>query len=222
MQSLDPRTKLALGCMALAAVFLAVNAKTLCGEWALMLIVIALFRMGAHFGRAVRLMWPMILLVFVIALVSYDLSMALLLSIRLANLFTVSVVFFRAIGPNDMGDALRLLGVPFGLTFIFTSGMRYVPLLALKIRHIMDAQRSRGIDLRPRLRNARNYLSLLMPLLVQSFLLADDLAVAMEARGFGRKGRTFRREHRFALRDWLVTATAGGLLAAFTWWESGG
>jgi energy-coupling factor transport system permease protein len=163
----------------------------------------------------------MILLVFIIALISYDLGTALLLSVRLANLFTVSVVFFRTIGPNDMGDALRLLGVPFGLTFILTSGMRYVPLLGLKIRHIIEAQRSRGIDFRPRLRNARNYLALLMPLLVQSFLLADDLAVAMEARGFGRKGRTFRREHRFSLRDWLVTAAAGGLLMAFAWWERG-
>jgi energy-coupling factor transport system permease protein len=221
MKSLDPRTKLALGGMALAAVFLAVSPQTLFGEWALMLILIPLFRMGAHFRKAIRLMWPVVLLVFIIALVSYDLGTALLLSVRLANLFTVSVVFFRAIGPNDMGDALRLLGVPFGLTFILTSGMRYVPLLGLKIRHIIDAQRSRGIDLRPRLRNARNYLALLMPLLVQSFLLADDLAVAMEARGFGRKGRTFRREHRFSLRDCVVTATAGGFLVAFTWWERG-
>jgi energy-coupling factor transport system permease protein len=221
MKSLDPRTKLALGAMALAAVFLAVSPQTLWGEWALMLILIPLFRMGAHFRQALRLMCPMILLVFIIALISYDLGTALLLSVRLANLFTVSVVFFRTIGPNDMGDALRLLGVPFGLTFILTSGMRYVPLLGLKIRHIIEAQRSRGIDFRPRLRNARNYLALLMPLLVQSFLLADDLAVAMEARGFGRKGRTFRREHRFSLRDWLVTAAAGGLLMAFAWWERG-
>jgi energy-coupling factor transport system permease protein len=222
MQSLDPRTRLALGGMALAAVFLTVRPQTLCGEWALMLVLIPVFRLGTHLGKIVRLIWPMLLLVFIITLVSYDLSTALLLSIRLANLFTVSVVFFRAIEPNDLGDALRLLGVPFGLTFILTSGIRYVPLLGLKIRHIMDAQRSRGIDLRPRLRNACNYVSLLMPLLVQSFLLADDLAVAMEARGFGRKGRTFRREHRFTFRDWVVTATAGGLLVAFTWWERGG
>ena len=68
--------------------------------------------------------------------------------------------------------------------------------MGTRIRRIMDAQRSRGIDLRPRLRNIPNFVALLMPLLVQSFVLAEQLAMAMESRGFSRKGRTLRRNYR--------------------------
>jgi energy-coupling factor transport system permease protein len=45
-------------------------------------------------------------------------------------------------------------------------------------------------------------------LLVQSFQLADELAEAMEARGFGRAGRTFWRDYRLRAQDWLALAVA--------------
>ena len=54
--------------------------------------------------------------------------------------------------------------------------------------------------------------ALLGPLLIQAFKLADELAEAMEARGFGAPGRRPRAELRFGLKDWLVLA---GSLAAF-------
>ena len=98
---------------------------------------------------------------------------------------------FGATGPGEIGDALRLLGFPYALAFMITSGMRYVPLIGLKVRHITEAQRSRGIDLAFRLRNVKNLIALLMPLLFQSFILADDLAVAMESRGVRQKGAEF-------------------------------
>jgi energy-coupling factor transport system permease protein len=43
--------------------------------------------------------------------------------------------------------------------------------------------------------------------------LADELAEAMEARGFGRPGRTFWRDYRLRAIDWLVLAGAGVALA---------
>jgi energy-coupling factor transporter transmembrane protein EcfT len=50
--------------------------------------------------------------------------------------------------------------------------------------------------------------------LVQSFELADQLAEAMESRGFGRPGRTFARDYRLRVRDWLILAAAVAGLAA--------
>jgi energy-coupling factor transport system permease protein len=99
--------------------------------------------------------------------------------------------------------------------------MRYVPLIRQKIRNIIDAQSSRGIDLRPRLRNVGNFLALLMPLLAQSFVLSDELALAMESRGFGRKGRSTRRQYDLTFWECALMVGALVLLVIFAWWERG-
>lgn len=73
---------------------------------------------------------------------------------------------------------------------------------------------------RTRLAALRHYPALLTPLLIQSFQLADDLAEALEARGFGRAGRTFWRDYRLRRRDWMVLATASAVcvgLVVFRW-----
>jgi energy-coupling factor transport system permease protein len=160
----------------------------------------------------------MVCLVFVISYFSFDVSLAFLLSVRLFNLLTVSFIFFHTISPSEMGDGLGKIGIPYEVVFILTTALRYVPLIGVKIRNIINAQQSRGIDLRPRLKNAVNFMALLMPLLVQSFLMSDELAMAMETRGFGRKGRSSRRKYRLAFMDWgLLTAGLVFLLMFFLW-----
>lgn len=221
MGPLDPRTRLALGLMAFGAVLIARNLETILVELVLLFIAIALFGMGKLWIRSLRLIGPMSGLVFAIALLSFDLQAALLLSIRLINLLTVSFVFFHAITPEEMGESLRKMRVPYEFGFILTTSMRYVPLIGQKIRHILDAQRSRGIDLRPKIKNARNFMALLMPLLVQSFVLSEELALAMESRGFGRKGRSSRRLYRLALWEYGLMIASLALLIGFAWWERG-
>ena len=219
MAAYDPRTKLALGVMAVIAVFAARAPGTLYLQGAAITALAGLTGMRTRLPRVLRLMWPVATLVFLMGLISYDPAVALMLTVRLANLVMVSAMLFGAVTPNEMGDALRMMKIPFGASFILTSGMRYVPLIGLKIRHIMEAQQSRGIDLKPRLRNTKNFIALLVPLLVQSFLLSDELAVAMESRGFGRKGRTMRRRYLLSGRDYLLMGISLSTLIAFVWWE---
>jgi len=216
---LDPRTKLALGAMAVVAILLSSRPATMVVELFLLLAAVSLLGVGRPWVRSLRLMGPMVALVFAIALLSFDLEVALLLSLRLVNLLTASFVLFHAIQPDELGGALGKMGVPHEFGFILTTAMRYVPLLGLKARSIMDAQRSRGIDLRPRLRNAKNFVALLLPLLAQSFTLAEDLAIAMESRGFGRKGRSSRWEFRVAMWEYLLMMVALGSVVALAWWE---
>jgi energy-coupling factor transport system permease protein len=158
-------------------------------------------------------------LVFAIALISFDIRVALLLSIRLLNLLAVSFIFFQTVTPEEMGGGLKKMGVPYGFTFILSTAMRYVPLIGQKIRNIIDAQRSRGIDLRPRIKNVPNIMALLMPLLAQSFILSDQLAIAMESRGFGRKGRSSRKQYRLAFWEYGLMLACLTFLAFFAWWE---
>jgi energy-coupling factor transport system permease protein len=134
---------------------------------------------------------------------------------------TVSFIFFHAINPEEIGDGLEKIGIPYVVVFILTTAMRYVPLIGPQIRNIIRVQQSRGIDLRPRLKNAVNFMALLMPLLVQSFLVSDELAMAMETRGFGCKGRSSRREYRLTFMDWVLLTAVLTFLLIFFWWERG-
>ena len=219
LNRLDPRTRLALGLTAMAAVFVARKPETLVVESIFLLAALPLLGMGKEWAHSFRYFWPMLGLVFIIAFFSFDLQAALLLATRLFNLLTVSFVFFRTVTPEEMGATLNKLGVPYSFAFILTTAMRYVPLIRLKIRHIIDAQSSRGIDLRPRLRNVANFMALLMPLLAQSFVLSDELAVAMESRGFGRKGRSSRRQYGLTFLDYSLMVGALLLLVLFAFWE---
>ncbi len=221
LNRLDPRTKLALGLTAIAAVFIAHRTEILIAEGVILCVTIPMIRLGRMWVRSFGLVWPMVCLVFVIAYFSFEAWVAFLLSLRLFNLLTVSFIFFHTISPEEMGDGLREMGIPYEVVFILTTAMRYVPLIGSKIRNIIDAQQSRGIDLRPRLKNAVNFMALLMPLLVQSFLLADDLALAMETRGFGRKGRSTRRKYRLTFIDWGLITAVFIFLLTFFWWERG-
>ncbi|MBN2032533.1 MAG: energy-coupling factor transporter transmembrane protein EcfT [Deltaproteobacteria bacterium] len=219
--SLDPRTKLFLGAAAITVV-LSTHRPMVHGVEA-GLLSLGLWGMGmiGPWVRGLRLMAPMVALVFAISLLSFDLQTALVLSLRLFNLLTVSFVFFRAMTPEEVGNGLRKMGMPYGFSFILSTAMRYVPLIGRRIRLVMEAQASRGIDLRPRIRNAGNFMALLMPLLVQSFLLAEELAMAMEARGFGLKGRSFRKIYRIRPGEYIIMLGSLGFLVLFFLWERG-
>ena len=158
--------------MAIAAVLIARESKTLFLECVALLITIPFLGLTKAWMKSLRLVLPMVSLVFIIALFSFDLQQAAMLSIRLVTLLAVSFIFFQTVTPEEMGGGLIKMGVPYGFTFILSTAMRYVPLIGQKISNILDAQRSRGIDLRPRIKNVPNIMALLMPLLAQTMAQA--------------------------------------------------
>lgn len=221
MAPLDPRTKLAFGLLGIFTILITQRPLSLLLEACILLCTLSVNRSAKPLAHALKLTIPMVVLVFAIGLISFDIHVALLLSMRLFNLLTASFVFFRSMRSEEMGDGLRKLGLPYAFTFILTTAMRYVPLMGQKIRLIMDAQRSRGMDMRPRIGNVKNFLALLVPLLVQSFVLAEHLALAMESRGFQMKNRTFRRKYRMLFREYVLLIVSLALFVAFVWWERG-
>jgi energy-coupling factor transport system permease protein len=205
--------------MGVAAVIIARAPLSIMTEFVIVLMAVPLMGLRKNVWPYLRLTGAMIVLVFMIGLIFFGLEDALLLSMRLFTLLTVSLIFFHVTDPQEMGDALQKLGLPFEFSFILTTAMRYVPLMGRKVRQISDAQQARGIDLKPGLKNIPNLMALMIPLLTQSFMLADDLALAMESRGFGCKGRSTRRTYHLAPMEYGVMGVFLGLLIAFTWWE---
>jgi len=221
IRKLDPRTKLALGVMGIAAIVITRETVPLAVGLCLLCAGLFAFKMVRPWIRALKLMLPLVGLVFVIAIISFTPDIALTLSLRLLDLLTLSFLFFQGIGPQELGDSFRKMGLPYEFSFILTTSLRYVPSMGRRISRIVDAQRSRGIDLRPRLRNLPNFVALLMPFLVQAFVLSEQLAMAMESRGFAKTGRSFRREYRISFAEYAVMVIALGLLVLYIIWEKG-
>jgi len=222
LANLDPRTGLILGFAGLGAVLAATRLETVGIQSSLVLLLLLATGLSAKWARSMRLLWPTLALVFVVVYLSFDSREALFSTGKLFNLLSISFIFFSKISPEEMTDALRKMHVPYAFSFILATAMRYVPLMRQKTRNIMDAQLSRGIDLHFRPRNIKNILALVVPLTVQSFMLSEQLAMAMEMRGFSRGRRTCRRSLHLTWLDHMIIVSSLILLIAFTWWERGG
>ena len=85
--------------------------------------------------------------------------------------------------------------------------LRFIPTLLIETEKIMKAQASRGIDFNEGniVDKMKQIVTLLIPMFVISINRAEDLANAMEARGYiiGDK-RTSIDELKFNLRDYLA------------------
>jgi energy-coupling factor transport system permease protein len=114
---------------------------------------------------------------------------------------------------NVLLDADEQLGMMSAVSFrsglIVSLATRLFPVFSRDAAHIADAQRARGVELdrgRWRRRVAAR-LPLLGALLAQSLERAMDVAESMEARGYGRRGRTrWRRGRRWRATDLAVLA----------------
>ena len=146
---------------------------------------------------------------------------------RLGLLVVQSTVLTLTTDPLELSAAgerllrpFRRLGVPaHELALMASIALRFIPTFAEEAERIAKAQAARGADFqaggRARLRAA---LALLVPLLISVFRRADDLAVAMEARGYrGEQGRTRWRQSRAGSGDWIAATLVAALAVCVTW-----
>jgi energy-coupling factor transport system permease protein len=141
---------------------------------------------------------------FIIAGLAFDLVTAIMAALRLLTIGTVFFLFFQTTSPEALSNALIKMGVPYPFAFVLTASMQFVHVLIRRVISIRDAQRARGIPVEGSLRAFRYFPALAGPLLIQAFQLADELAEAMEARGFGAPGRRFRYEPHLTVLDWAI------------------
>lgn len=130
-----------------------------------------------------------------------------LISWRLLTIALLGLVFIHSTGPSKVRAAVRWLlePIPFvpaqRIATMMGLVVRFIPVILNQARDTLDAQRARGVESRknPVYRLTR----LAVPLIRRTFLNADNLALAMEARGYN-EDRTatsliFRARDFFAL-----------------------
>jgi energy-coupling factor transport system permease protein len=87
---------------------------------------------------------------------------------------------------------------------MMTIALRFIPTLMEETDKIIKAQQARGADFESGnlFQRAKSLIPILVPLFVSSFRIAQDLALAMEARCYhGGGGRTRMNEIRFDRGD---------------------
>lgn len=130
--------------------------------------------------------------------------------IRLNCFVLVAVIFLTSTRIEDFTYGLARLGMPFVMSFTLTLAFRLTPLLMETGQTIVMAQRARGLDLAQRglLARLRQYVPIIVPILMSGLRRADQLAVALESRGFGRRGRrTVLNYCPFTWRDVVLLAS---------------
>ena len=139
------------------------------------------------------------------------------MTLRFVVLVESFSVFFLTTSPDHLGLALELTRVPYEFAFAFTTAVRFVPVLAEEAQTIMDAQKARGLELEKGnfMKRIRNYIPVLIPLIVSAIRRSLELAEAMESRAWGA---TKKRTNLYALKlrkgDFALLAITIGVLAA--------
>lgn len=137
------------------------------------------------------------------------------MTLRFVVLVESFSVFFLTTSPDHLGLALEQTRVPYEFAFAFTTAVRFVPVLAEEAQTIMDAQKARGLELEKGgvLKRIRNYVPVLIPLIVSAIRRSLELAEAMESRAWGA---TKKRTNLYALKlhrgDFALLAITIGLL----------
>ena len=109
------------------------------------------------------------------------------MTLRFVVLVESFSVFFLTTSPDHLGLALEQSRVPYEFAFAFTTAVRFVPVLAEEAQTIMDAQKARGLELEKGglMKRIRNYIPVLIPLIVSAIRRSLELAEAMESRAWG-------------------------------------
>ena len=234
VHSLDPRAKIIVTVVAMIAIFTLHTAPAfaLCGLFIFMLSRLARlpFRLVVASSR------PVLILVIFTALFHLFLTpgkvifsffgieatvegalLGLEMELRLIYLVKFSTLLTFTTTPAKISDGLegllsplKRLGLPaHDIAMMITIALRFIPTLFEETSRIIKAQKSRGADFESGglMRRARTYVPVLIPLFVIVFKRAENLAVAMEARGYaGGEGRTRMHPLRWRRSDGAALA----------------
>ena len=240
---LDPRTTLILLVMYIVAVFIAKDLWVFGFIIAFMLFMTAMSRVPlSYITKAIKPMKWLLPLMFLlnlfmvktgtvlvqwqfITITTGGVRQALFIVLRLIALVSGASLLTLTTTPVSLTEGLERLFAPLKvikfpaheLAMMMTIALRFIPTLLEEADKIMKAQLARGADLESGnvLKRAKAMLPILIPLFVNSFRRAEELALAMESRCYhGGEGRTRLKVLRFHWRDLIAFLIMAALIAS--------
>jgi energy-coupling factor transport system permease protein len=147
-------------------------------------------------------------------------SPGLTTGLKLAAMIVCSVLFMATTRNEALTLGLLRLGLPYPAAFAFSTALRLVPSLVGAAVTIIQAQKTRGLDVEAGspLARARKHVPLLVPIIASALRSTNTFAMALEARGFrARRDRTSLLSLRLTAADWAVITLGAALLALALW-----
>ncbi|MGE5850877.1 MAG: energy-coupling factor transporter transmembrane component T family protein [Candidatus Methylomirabilota bacterium] len=228
---LDPRTKifLLLGSFVAAVLFFQPGPLT-----ALLGVLLLYGAVGRALGN-LRRIWFLLVSIAIISMLSWSvftrgttplfwrvtwegLRYGIGAAIKIDSMIISGLVFLSTTRTEEMVLGLIRLRVPYQAAFAFSLAIRMVPTIIGTAVTVTEAQRSRGLDLESGgpLARLRKHIPLLVPIFLQTLRNTDQLAKALESRGFGaRRERTSYLEIGFHVGDAIALTLGAFVLVAF-------
>lgn len=139
------------------------------------------------------------------------------MALRLVFLVIGSSLLTYTTSPIMLTDGIEKLLKPFSkiglpsheIAMMMTIALRFIPTLLEETEKIMTAQKSRGADFESGniITRAKALIPVLIPLFINAFKRADELATAMECRCYrGGEGRTRLRVLKLSKLDFISLA----------------
>lgn len=132
-------------------------------------------------------------------------------SLRLVLFVSIAFLVTLTSSPSEIGDAfakviqpLKRLKVPVeDLALILFMAIRFIPVLYEEFTVIKNAQRLRGVDFSGNILNRiRKSTAIIIPVFVAAIGRADELAQAIEVRGYGKNpSRTYFSRSNFGVNE---------------------
>jgi len=232
---LDPRTKLFLMLDSFVVAVLFTRPGPLL---ALLAVILAYGALSRSMGN-LRRIWGLLISIALVSVLSWSLfvrgttplfwrisweglTFGVASAIKIDGMIISGLVFLSATRIEEMVLGLIRLRVPFQAAFAFSLGIRMVPTIIGTAVTVAEAQRSRGLDLESGglLARIRTYIPLLVPIFLHTLRNTDQLAKALESRGFGaRHERTSLLEIGLHARDVVALSLGGLTLVLFFLWR---
>jgi energy-coupling factor transport system permease protein len=152
------------------------------------------------------------------------LKQGIFISLRFFLLIIMTSLLTLTTTPIEITDGIETLLNPLKkihfpvheMALMMSIALRFIPTLMQETDKIMKAQMARGVEFSsgPIKERVKAVIPLLIPLFVSAFKRAEELAIAMEARGYrGGVGRTKYRQLDWKLADSLQILLLAGLTA---------
>ncbi len=237
---LDARTKIISTIIYIGVLFLASGYMGLIISGVALALVVAVSRVPVTFIlRGIKPIFFIILLTFVLnifmipgdvlwkwgilSITRQGLSTACFMGSRLILLIFGASLLTLTTKPIVLTDGIERMLSPFRkvglpaheIAMMMTIALRFIPTLLEETDKIMKAQQARGADFESGsiMHRAKNFIPILVPLFISSFRIAQDLAMAMEARCYrGGEGRTRMHEMKMRPLDYMALLSQVGLI----------
>ncbi|PLR96406.1 energy-coupling factor transporter transmembrane component T family protein [Bacillus sp. T33-2] len=240
LHRMDPRSKLLIVFLYVCIVFIANNFFTyaLLALYTLWMAALSKIKPRFLYSGLKPVLWLVIFTLFLHVFLTkegdllYELGwlriyeegirQGIFISLRFLLLIVMTSLLTLTTTPIEITDGLESLLGPLKrfkfpvheLSLMMSISLRFIPTLMQETDKIMKAQMARGVEYAsgPLKQRVLAIIPLLIPLFVSSFKRAEELAVAMEARGYrGGEGRTKYRQLRWSFRDTGMMLVLGAL-----------